>query len=153
MAHLGDSFPEHLRDEFAQLNIKPGTVIRYKVPDTNPPKIKFFILLGADTDNIMVATVFINSDINYNIHFNVYLQSLQYKLDVQRNTFLSKDSYVDCTRISERKIENLKKELVSNPEYVIGTIHCEDFNAIRNLVKSSKLIERNLFKKYRMYFY
>lgn len=59
---LSDAFPENYRKDFAQRNLKIGSVIRVYVKDTDPPKEKRFILVGQSYDNLLFATIFI---INY----------------------------------------------------------------------------------------
>jgi hypothetical protein len=49
--------------------LKIGTVLRYFVKDTIPPKIKRLIIVGIDDELITTATIFINTEINPNIFF------------------------------------------------------------------------------------
>jgi hypothetical protein len=138
VALLGDSFPENIQRKFADTRIKPGSVVKFEVPDTIPPKIKYFIILGADGDNIMVATVFINSHINPNIFTSEKLKKLHYKLEVVNYNFLEYDSYVDCSDVRERKIENIKNEILNNPAVHQGDLLREDFTNIRKIIKETK---------------
>ncbi|WP_316742493.1 hypothetical protein [Pedobacter antarcticus] len=56
---LSDSFPGNFRQEFAQRNLKIGSVIRLYVRDTNPPKEKRFVLVGQSYDKLIFAAIFI----------------------------------------------------------------------------------------------
>ena len=57
MFSLGDIFPDNLKEEFSRRNVKVGSVLRLKVEDTNPPKIKFFIIIGQTIEGFSLATL------------------------------------------------------------------------------------------------
>lgn len=149
---LGDLFPAHVKEQLLESKLQPGSVIKMFVTDTTPPKTKYFILLSADGDKLMIATVFINSDINPHNLSSPELASLQYKLCESDYNFLWKDSYANCASISERKIDNLKKDIDNDPNIFQGNINEKDFKAMRELIKKSKVIKRKIIKKYRLYF-
>jgi len=58
-----------MKREYAGRNLQIGSVLKLHVKDTNPPKEKRFIVVGKTIDGICLATVYINSAINKNIHY------------------------------------------------------------------------------------
>lgn len=149
---LGDYFPENIKKEYAEHNIQPGTVFRFFVRDTYPPKPKFFIVLAADENHIMVATVFINSEINNNIFPTPELKALHYKISSNTYSFLDHDSYIDCSQLRERPIENLKKDILTDPENVKGNLTVEDFTIIRDIIIRSDSISSKIKRKFNLFF-
>ena len=148
MGNLGDSFPKKLRNEFAQKNICIGSVIRVPVQDTTPPKIKRLIIVGIEEDNVLLATAFINSEININILNTPELTSLQYGLQTLNCDFIDRDSFVDCSIIKERKIQKLKEYISNNPNAVMGELEEKDLERIKGLLISATTIPIHLKKKY-----
>ncbi|ACU05352.1 hypothetical protein Phep_3157 [Pedobacter heparinus DSM 2366] len=92
---LSDCFPEQFRQEFAERNLKIGSVIRVMVNDTNPPKEKRFILVGQSYDKLIFATIFINSEINPNIFPTQELRDLNLELLADSRSYLSHDSFAE----------------------------------------------------------
>ena len=56
--------------------LKPGSVLRLFVKDTNPPKTKRFIIVGISTDEVSLASVYINSNLNKKTAWSIGLESL-----------------------------------------------------------------------------
>ena len=92
---LSDSFPDGFKKDFAQRNLKIGSVIRLYLGDTNPPKQKRFILVGQSYDKLLFAAIFINSEINPNIFPTQELKDLNLKLLASERDYLDHDSYAD----------------------------------------------------------
>jgi hypothetical protein len=57
---LGDRFPKEYRESFCKQHLKIGAVLRLHVSQTTPPKIKRFVVLGINEDDVSVALLFIN---------------------------------------------------------------------------------------------
>jgi hypothetical protein len=68
---IADLIPKELREDFAERNIQIGSVVKVYVSDTNPPKEKRLILVGASWDKLHFASVFINTDINPNAYISL----------------------------------------------------------------------------------
>lgn len=64
---LGDFFPDKHKKDFAARSIKQGIVLKCLVDDTTPPKEKRFIIIGTDANKYVVATVYINTEVNENV--------------------------------------------------------------------------------------
>jgi hypothetical protein len=148
---LGDSFPENFKSEFASRNIEIGTVLRLAVKDTTPPKIKRFIVIGKTMDGLSLASLYINSDINKNIHWCIELQNLQILLNCNDNEFLDNDSYVDCSKLVIREALEISNIIKENPSAVIGKLKEIDFKYILETVKNSTTIKGKLKNKFGLY--
>lgn len=51
-----------------------GAVLRMMVIDTNPPKIKRFIIVGESDDSLTLASVYINTELNIKVNYNMDLR-------------------------------------------------------------------------------
>ncbi len=137
---LSDSFPEDYKKEFAQRNLKIGSVIRLYVRDTNPPKEKRFILVGQSYDKLLFASIFINSEINPNIFHTEELRDLNFQLLAEERGYLDHDSYADCSNMQKRDTAWLLAVLVEDPSKLIGEVSESDLKEIRARIKSARTI-------------
>ena len=149
--NLGDAFPQEFIDRFSEDKIKTGTVIRAKVKDTNPSKIKRFIIIGIDGEKVSLATVFINSEINPNIFPTLELQNAHLFLESENRDYLDNDSFVDCSTLIERSVEDLIDLIRNNPSTCIGEVNSLDMEIIKKKIKTVKTISINLKKKYSLF--
>lgn len=145
---LGENFPENFRKEFAGRQIKIGNVIRAFVNITNPPKEKYFVVIGITKDKNIIGLSFINSNINLNVHNTPELYNLQYKITKDQNSFLDNDSYIDCSDIKEIPHSEIEEKVVQSPEMVKGAISNQDLNQCLNLLKISPKLTRKQLKKF-----
>ena len=137
---LGDFFPDDKRNEFAESKLKIGSVIKADVKDTTPPKTKRFIIVGIDNANILLATVYINSEINPNIFNTRYLKDLQYNLEKKDREYLDHDSYVDCSNLKIKKVDEIIRILKNSPLAYLGELNDEDLNMVKEKIKNSRTI-------------
>lgn len=151
MSSLGDAFPPDWRENLAKENLKRGAVIRIAVPDTTPPKIKILIVVGIEDGNALLATVFINTDINPNVFNTIELQKLQLELTKSNCPYLDHNSYADCSKIRERSYTDILEVIKKNPSSHLGELNEEDFKRVKALIKSSKTISVRLKKKYGLF--
>lgn len=151
MATLGDFLPADWRESLANNNLKEGAVIRILVPDTTPPKTKLLIIISIEESRVLLASIFINTDINPNVLNTPDLESLQFPLLVERNQFLSHDSYADCSKITPRTYETVFNAVKNEPACHLGQLHDADFNSIRLLIKSTKTIPVRIKKQFGLF--
>ena len=137
---FSDALPENFRKEFAQRNVKIGSVIRVHVQDTYPPKEKRFILVGQSFDKLIFATIFINSEINPNIFHTQELKDLNLELVAKERTYIDHDSYADCSNIQKRDAKWLLAVLGEDPTKIIGEVSEADMKKILSTIKSARTI-------------
>ena len=131
---LGDSFPENLKEDFTSRNLKVGSVLKCRVDDTNPPKYKRFIVVGISFDKIALGAVYINSEINENVHYTDELKALQILFESNGRDYLDHDSYIDCSKIYPKKLEQIKDVVKNDINCYLGDLSEVDFKSIRSVV-------------------
>jgi hypothetical protein len=139
---LGDLFPEEFRKEFSERSVERGTVIRTHFTETNPPKIKLYVVLGASNDKIVFGVVLINSQVNPNIFRNPIVRGWHVPISSSDYDFLQHDSFVDCTQVFEKGTSELLQSVTDAPEVIVGKLHDDDFEAIKRAIKSATTIAK-----------
>ena len=129
-----------------------GTVVRVRVEDTFPPKIKRLIVVGIDADSVLLATVFINSEINPNVLSTDELKRLQLKLEATDRPYLDRDSYADCSDVRERKQSDIQSLLANDPTCHIGNVSAEDMRIVKGLIKSARTVSVRIKKKFSLFY-
>lgn len=145
---LADLIPEEFKAGFAQRNVQIGSVIKSFVTDTNPPKEKRLILVGASFDKLHFATIFLNTDINPNIFNTQELIDLNYEMLAEDREFLDHNSFADCTAIKSRPTSWLHRIVNQDPTRVLGTISDADLQEIRNRIKAAPTITKAAKKNF-----
>lgn len=140
--NLGDLLPEDQSLLLAQKLLIPGCIIRAFVKDTNPPKIKYYVVLGNINDGLLLASFYINSNLNGTILRNPVLCDLQHLIRKSNYNFLSHDSYVDCSKLNQHSYEEVLKQVSNNPAIVVGQIVQDDFSTMIEMMKRSPNISR-----------
>lgn len=148
MPSLGDFFSSDQRKESAERNVKVGSVIKAFVKNTTPPKEKRFIIIAENDDGRFLAVVFINSNINTNVHRTNQLLSLQYQILCGDNEFLERDSYIDCSDIFDYDRSQVIEWVTLNPPCKLGEVESSNLEQILQLVKSSPKISRKTLRQY-----
>jgi len=97
--------------------LQVGSIIFEHVTTTNPPKDKYYIIIGFSSDMVALGTVYINSDINPNIFRNERMRALHIPLSIADNPFLKWDSHIDCSNIHERSTSDVQSCVTSGGNY------------------------------------
>jgi hypothetical protein len=118
--------------------------VRLFAPETNPPKIKRFILLAFDDKAESAAILFINTEIPK----NPYIKSLQYPIKASEKSFISHDSFIDCSHLYERNPAPLRTAFIDDPGIYLGASSTQDLKAIRALVQDAKTVSPTVKRKY-----
>ncbi len=121
---------------FAEREIKIGAVLKYWATETNPPKQKIRIVVGFSNDKVLVATLFINTEINPNVFPTEELRKLHLVFEKSRCEYLDHDSFVDCSQLHE------------NPTVVSGEVANTDLENIKNIIKNAATITPKQKKKF-----
>lgn len=137
---LGDFFPEEFKEDFSDRQLKIGSVIRCKVRDTNPPKIKIFIVVGFTKDDVALGTVYINTELNNFIKRDHRLLSAQVKLDSNGREYLKHECFVDCSKIFKRSVAEVKSIIENDIEALAGELSPHDLITINRILQSTKTI-------------
>ncbi len=148
MSSFGEMFPADLRKKLAADNLKQGAIIRVPVNDTNPPKTKYLVIINADAENVCFATIFLNSDINVNVLNTVELQNLQVWIKSADCSFMERDSYADCSKLSERSFREVTSYIETYPQAHRGQLPDDYLSQIINKITAAPTITNAQKKKF-----
>ena len=145
---LGDFFPDDLQNTRFNDKIEVGSVLKYFVEDTTPPKYKRMIVIGITDDKVTIATVYINSELNTNVFKNKRMQALQVPIKKEDRDYLEHDSYVDCSFLHVKQIEKLTEEFKNHKLESLGKTSKEDLDLIKGTLISAETISIKQKKQY-----
>lgn len=148
---LGDKFSIEFKNDHANRGTQVGAVLRLFVEDTNPPKVKFFIVIGMTDDRVSLASLYINSEVNMIKNYSQELIDLHLPLLTNDCDFLDHDSFVDCSQLQERNREHIYQNILNSPGAFVGTLKPEQLVTIKNRVISAKTIKGKIKKKFGFY--
>ena len=148
MENLGNFFSDELKNQWANDNLKIGPVLRLFDNETNPPKFKLWIIVGFDTEMLSCAQIYINSKINTNIFRTIEAQNLHLKLEAENRSYLTHDSYVDCSELEIRRVSEIRALIVEDAERHKGELADEDLADILLKLREAPTIETKIKKKY-----
>jgi len=80
------------------MQLERGLIIHFFDDTTSPPKNKFMVIVGSCDDDLVLATVYVNSRLNTTV-LDIDMQSLNIKIYANNYSFLTQDSYIDCSKI------------------------------------------------------
>ena len=143
-AVLGERFPPEYREESFNRQFKPGAVFRLFSEETDPPKIKRFVIIGINQEIKSAAILFINT-VSLS---NPNLRQFQYPLEIAERPYLDHGSFVDCTHLYERNIDSLKERFIADPSIHLGEMSASDLNIVKSFVKSTKTIPKIVKENY-----
>ncbi|WP_144051755.1 hypothetical protein [Fibrisoma limi] len=142
MPFLSDAFPEDLRKQYAERNLKIGTILRVPVTDVPGRDFKFYVVVGYSNDKIALGVLYINSVINPNVFPTEELRRLHVPIKLDHRKLVDKDCYIDCSKIYEKEAEHINDLVISNPEYVRGQLDERETGTILSTIYSAKTISR-----------
>jgi hypothetical protein len=146
--NLGDYFPQNIQDDYINRSLKVGAVLKMFVNDTLPPKEKRFIVIGFSNDNLSLASIYINSEINTCINWSDQLKSLQMELWSEGREYLKHRSYVDCSKFIPRNLKEIETVLKNRPDSIIGEVSKNDLQLIMEKIKNASTISKKQKIKY-----
>ena len=128
-----------------------GTVLRMMVKDTTPPKVKRFIVIGESTDSLTLASVYINTELNMKVNYNLDLQCQHIEFTADGRDYLDHTSFVDCSKLKIIERAELCAIIQNRPAVVIGKLGQQDFEIVRRQVACSTTIKGKIKKRYGFY--
>ena len=128
-----------------------GTVLRMMVKDTTPPKVKRFIIVGESADSLTLASVYINTELNIKVNYNLDLQCQHIEFQAAGRDYLDHTSFVDCSKLKIIERAELCAIIQNRPAIIIGKLDQQDFEIIRRQLICSKTIKGKIKKRYGFY--
>lgn len=137
--------------ELKRLAINIGSVFRIECFPTDGvvPKVKedksrfkYIVIVGIDKEGYFIGASLINSQINERLKH--LIAQYQKELDADNYSFLEgKSRYVDCY-----KIITIKKQRILNDGEYIGNLDSEDICEVRELLKTSPIMDQNTIAQF-----
>lgn len=125
-----------------------GTVIRSYVEDTNPPKIKFWIIVGVSPDGAELATVYINTWPNDFISRNQEMAQAQYPVISDSRGLVDYNCFANCFEIIRKDAVAVQRLLTRRPDYIRGKLWPEEIDDIMKLLEASPNISMRDKKRF-----
>jgi len=142
MSALSSQYNNDIIDNKIQI----GSIVSINCDGIDHPK--WNIILDIMDDKCLIASVFINSEINF-FHINSpELVALQYPIKKIDFPFLDHDSYIDCSNLFEKHYKEYKVTLINNAIRKIGELSEPEIESIYEFVRKSKNIKGKTKKKY-----
>ena len=145
---LGDLFPKKLKSNFANRSIDIGKSILVKIDDIDVKYPKYIIIVSKSEEEILLAYVIINTEINEKVFPTEYLKSPHVLIDRNNHQFLDYDSYVNCSEIRVFKTDEIVSFLISNPERALGNVNDDVMKLIHLTITNARTIPRLLKVKF-----
>ncbi len=129
--------------------LQVGSIIFEYVTNTTPHKEKYYIVIGFSDDKVALGTVFINSEINPNIFRNEKQRKLHIPFSQNDNPFLKWDSYIDCSNIHVRPIQQVQECIAKGGNYgYIATLSISTLQEVISTLDSAFTISPAMKKTF-----
>jgi hypothetical protein len=138
---LGSAFPRGFVEAQIQRQLKPGNVIKMRQPmDDGTIHEKRFVVVAVSDHTV---TFVINTAISAFLQARPALLKCQVTMQLADHDFMSHDSHVDCSRTRTYATHEVVRDLVSQPDWVLGTISNDLRTAIVTAIKFSPTLSTN----------
>jgi hypothetical protein len=132
---LGSAFPRGFAEAQIQRQLKPGTVIKMRqTMDDGAVHEKHFVVVAVSDHTV---TFVINTAISAFLQTRPALLKCQVTMPVADHNFMTHDSHVDCSRTRSYATNEVVRDLVSQPDWVLGSISFELRTAMLAAIKFS----------------
>jgi hypothetical protein len=132
---LGSAFPRGFVEAQIQRQLKSGTVIKMRQPmDDGTIHEKRFVVVAVSDHTV---TFVINTAISAFLQARPALLKCQVAMPVADHDFMAYDSHVDCSRTRSYATNEVVRDLVSQPDWVLGSISAELRTAMVAAIKFS----------------
>ena len=146
MSNLYNNLPPESLKEIYKTQIQPGAV--FFLYDEIARKEKFIVILGIDADELIIGTLYINSEINQKVIRSLEEKGLQYKIRASDYEFLHHDSYINASKVTIRDYNYFLQLLTIKNGAYKAAINEKDFDYIRSIMAESKVIPKSEKKKF-----
>lgn len=149
MNSLSNAFPQNLQVDSMRRLVDKGTVLRMNFDSIDHPKL--FIIVGETEDNLTLAVVYINSDINPIHRGTPELIELQKEIDPEDYNFLHHKSYIDCAELITREKSEIQDLLIADNKCYKGSLNDEQMEGLNQMIIGSTSIKGKHKKKFGFY--
>lgn len=131
--------------------LRPGSVLRLFVKDTNPPKTKRFVVVGISIDEVSVASVYINSNLNKKAAWSLELESSHLFFEKAGRSYLDHDSWIDCSDLAIRDVAEMQSIILNRPDAIIGNLSAIDLRLVIKTLNKAYTIKGKTKKKFGLF--
>jgi hypothetical protein len=128
-----------------------GDVLKLFVEETNPPKIKYFFVLGCTTDHVSIASFYVNSKINLNVNNNPILVKYNIEIKPEDYPFLHHVSYLDCSKMLIRNKSEFDEIVKDRPEAIVYKLKEDQLQFLRTVIREVPTLKGKLKKNFGFY--
>ena len=140
MGVLGDRFPDRQIQSYVGRCLNPGRVLYLFCGFTTPPKDKYLVLLCPRVTPRPLL-FFINSRIRPYIQRHPDLLNCQVLLEASHYSFLSHDSFIDCSKVIDRfDCSAIRSQLVNDIGRIKGELDRDTKREIIQVVQLARTI-------------
>lgn len=108
---LGDLLPPDQKRQYIRDSLVPGRVLHLHCSFTSPPKHKFVILVSMTPEPLVFL---INSEISEWLEQRPDLRDCQVLIHCAEHSYLSYDSYLDCTQAKRPPVTEIERQLMED---------------------------------------
>lgn len=140
MGVLGDLFPDREKQSYVDRRLTPGRVLYLFCRFTDPPKDKYLLLLSSGVTPRSLLFL-INSRIHPYIQRHPDLLNCQVLLGASDYSFLSHDSFIDCSRVIDHfDCSAIRDQLVNDIGRIKGELHRDTRREIIQVVQVARTV-------------
>jgi hypothetical protein len=135
-----EKFPRKLKASFAEDVLRKGVIIHKNVEFTNPPKPKFFIVVGIDFNSNEARVVLINSEKTEFARRHPEIGERHIEIHSRDYGFLDHKSYIDCSTVSPLELRKLLTDFVADISQYRGNLTAEHLNQVIQEINKAKTV-------------
>lgn len=128
--------------------VRRGDIYHRHFASTNPPKDKFFVIIGEDERNYL-GYFFINSNINNFVLRNEAMVNMQLPIKPSDYPFLTHQSFIAGHQLATLNKDDLIRELSTGVTQYKGRMQANDMQMLLDAALASPIFsprEKNFFK-------
>lgn len=106
------------------------------------------MFLRESVDSLTPASVYINTELNIKVNYNLDLQYQHIELQPNGRDYLDHISFVDCSKLKIIDRCELCEIIQNRPTIIIGKLNESDFELVRRQIACSTTIKGKIKKRY-----
>lgn len=134
---IWDRFPPDKRREYIRAHLTPGQILLLHCDFTIPPKDKFLVLVGIETEALFFV---INSEVHEFIRKREWLFRCQVEIGHEEHPFLNHHSFIDCTEVRKIMLPDVYEQMERDIGRLKGGISPQVCEQIIAAVKFAKTL-------------
>lgn len=134
---LGDRFPPDRKRQYIRDSLVPGRILHLHCAFTALPKHKFVVVVSTTPEILLLL---INSETSQWLNERPDLRDCQVTIHHADHSYLSYDSYLDCTQAKRQQREGIERQLMENLDNVKDVLTSEEREAVLYAVQTCRTL-------------